>query len=348
MKGRAVILDRLSGGRAAAALMVDGRLEDIFIDDAHAALPPGTICRGVIGRVLPGPGAAFVTLAGGETGFLRRAWGMVAGAPVTVEVRGPRAEDGKALPVSVRLALKGRFVILTPEAPGINLSRRIGDRARREALATLGHRLMNDAPAGMGLVLRSAAGAADDGAIAADFATTMTAARRVLAPANDAPAILLPAPGAHDMARREWFDPPPDTLADHVGAFADHGVDEAIAEALAPALRLGNDADMWVEPTRALVAVDVNTGGDTTPAAALKANIGAARALPRALRLRGLGGQVAIDFAPMAKRLRPTLEREIRAAFADEAHVTLAGWSPLGLYELARARDRAPLSRLWP
>jgi hypothetical protein len=48
---------------------------------------------------------------------------------------------------------------------------------------------------------------------------------------------------------------------------------------------------MMIEPTRALVAVDVNTGPDTSPAASLKANIAAARDLPRQLRLRGWAGR---------------------------------------------------------
>ena len=58
-----------------------------------------------------------------------------------------------------------------------------------------------------------------------------------------------------------------------------------------------------------LVAVDVNTGADTSPAAALKANIAAAKALPRALRLRGLGGQVVVDFAPLSKKDRRQIEQ---------------------------------------
>ena len=102
---------------------------------------------------------------------------------------------------------------------------------------------------------------------------------------------------------------------------------------------------MSIEPTRALVAVDVNTGTDTSPAASLKANIAAARDLPRQLRLRGLGGMVTVDFAPMPKRDRATLEQQLRAAFKGEAAETsLAGWTPLGNYELQRKRDRMPLA----
>ena len=101
---------------------------------------------------------------------------------------------------------------------------------------------------------------------------------------------------------------------------------------------------MMVEPTRALVAVDVNTGNDTSPAASLKVNIAAARALPRQLRLRGLGGQVVIDFAPMPKKERAILDQVIRAAFKSEAEVNLAGWTTLGLYEMTRKRDRLALA----
>jgi Rne/Rng family ribonuclease len=103
---------------------------------------------------------------------------------------------------------------------------------------------------------------------------------------------------------------------------------------------------MQIEPTRALVAVDVNTGTDTSPAAALKVNIAAARDLARHLRLRGLGGQVVVDFAPMPKRDRSILDQVLKAAFKADGEVNLAGWTTLGLYELTRKRDRLPLASL--
>ena len=104
---------------------------------------------------------------------------------------------------------------------------------------------------------------------------------------------------------------------------------------------------MFVEPTRALVAVDVNTGGDTSPAAALKCNLAACRALPRALRLRGLGGQITVDFAPMSKAHRKQVEQSLRGSFRnDPIETSLVGWTPMGLFELQRKRERAPLARL--
>ena len=101
---------------------------------------------------------------------------------------------------------------------------------------------------------------------------------------------------------------------------------------------------LYVEPTRALVAVDVNTGADTSLAAGLKANIACARALPRVLRVRGLGGQIVIDAAPMAKKDRKTFESSLRAAFkTDTDETVLVGWTPMGHFELQRKRGRVPL-----
>ena len=114
-------------------------------------------------------------------------------------------------------------------------------------------------------------------------------------------------------------------------------------------VELSGGGNMMIEPTRALVAVDVNTGPDTSPAASLKVNIAAARELPRQLRLRGLGGQIVVDFAPMPKKERAILDQVIRAAFKSEgAETNLAGWTTLGLFELTRKRDRLPLGEVLP
>jgi Ribonuclease G/E len=103
---------------------------------------------------------------------------------------------------------------------------------------------------------------------------------------------------------------------------------------------------MFIEPTRALVAVDVNTGGDFSPAAGLKANLAVAKALPRMLRLRGLGGQITLDLAPMPKKDRKQFELLLRSAFrSDPIETSLVGWTPLGHYELQRKRERLPISK---
>ncbi|PKP74953.1 MAG: ribonuclease G [Alphaproteobacteria bacterium HGW-Alphaproteobacteria-6] len=342
MKGRIVVLGTWHG-REAAALVVDGQLHDLLVDPGEAAgFAPGAILRGVLDRPMKGQGGAFVKLPGGETGFLRETKGLAPGRPVIVEVAG-FAEPGKAVPLTVRVLFKSRLCIVTPAAPGLNLSRRIQDedaRARLTALAGAGM-----AGSEFGLILRSAAMLAGDDAIAADIAATRALAEAVMADDSGGPELLVAAPTPHEAAWRDWAEPAPDEVAEGEGAFARHGVDD-MAEAVLSTLRpLPGGGSMAIEPTRALIAVDVNTGTDTSPAASLKANIAAARELPRQLRLRGLGGQVTVDFAPMPKRDRATLDQQLRQAFRGEAAETsLAGWTPLGNFELQRKRDRLPLA----
>ena len=104
----------------------------------------------------------------------------------------------------------------------------------------------------------------------------------------------------------------------------------------------------YVEPTRALVAVDVNTGGDTSLAAGLKANVACAQALPRVLRLQGLGGQIVLDLAPMPKKDRRGFEAALRQAFRrDDIETALVGWTPLGHYEMQRKRARPELRGIY-
>ena len=116
---------------------------------------------------------------------------------------------------------------------------------------------------------------------------------------------------------------------------------------LSPCVALAGGAFAFVEPTRALVAVDVNTGPDTSFAAGLKANIALARDLPRILRSRGLGGQITVDFAPLAKKDRRQVEQALKAAFRrDQTETALAGWTPLGHFELQRKRERLPVAEV--
>jgi Rne/Rng family ribonuclease len=182
--------------------------------------------------------------------------------------------------------------------------------------------------------------------VAEDIAAMRGLAEAILADTTGGPELLLDGPGAQDLAFRDWLDPPVDEADTDPGSFDRHGLHDAIAELLSPRVSLEGGGHMQIEPTRALVAVDVNTGPDTSPAASLKVNIAAARELVRQLRLRGLGGQVVVDFAPMPKRDRSILDQVLKAAFKGDGEVNLAGWTTLGLYELTRKRDRLPLAGL--
>ncbi|HLQ20657.1 MAG TPA: ribonuclease E/G [Tabrizicola sp.] len=326
--------------------MVDGRLEELAIDPAEDVAIPGAIYRAVADRPVKGQGGIFVKLPGG-TGFLRQISGVAPGQRLLVQVTGP-AEAGKAVPVTTRLLFKSRFAIITPEAPGLNISRRIKDEERREELSALAGAGMSGAAETLGLILRSGCLEAEDQAIVEDVAAMRGLAEAVLADISGPPELLVDGPSAHDLAFRDWLDPPVDDADTDPESFERHGVTEALEALRAPRVALEGGGHMMIEPTRALVAIDVNTGPDTTPAAALKANVAAARDLPRQLRLRGLGGQVVVDFAPMPKRDRHILDQVLKAAFKSDGEANLAGWTTLGLYELTRKRDRLPLSELLP
>lgn len=343
MKGSTIALGEI-GGRKVAALIVDGQLDDLLVEGAEGEPAPGAILRAIAGRPLKGQGGMMLDLPGGRSAFLRQTRGIAPGQPLLVQVSG-HAEGGKALPVTTRLILKGRYAIVTPGAPGVNVSRAISDEERHAALASLGGEAA--LPEGAGLILRSAAETAPDDDIAADIAALAEAARAVIADgAGRRPEVLLDGDDPHVVAWREWeadaFDAAP-------GALDRHGVHAMIDRLRDPLFPLPGGASMAVEPTRALVAVDVNTGSDTSPAAGLKANIAAVRALPRALRCLGLGGQITIDFAPAPKKDRRQIETVLKAAFrADPVETVLAGWTPLGHFELQRKRERLPLRETLP
>ena len=345
MIGRIVILDDLDGAQA-SCLIVDGHLVEVSVDPGSDIPLPGAIYRAVADRPMKGQGGMFVKLPAGQSGFLRQTGGIAPGQKLLVQVTGP-AEAGKALPVTTRLLFKSRYAIVTPGAPGQNVSRAIRDDDQRAFLGDLAAQAMQGAAETLGLILRSACAGADPDVVVEDIAAMRGLAEAVLADLTGGPELLVDGPGAHDLACRDWLDPDPDEVLTEPGGFDTHGVHEMLAALCSPRVALPLGGHMMIEPTRALVAVDVNTGPDTSPAAALKANIAAARDLPRQMRLRGLGGQIVIDFAPVPKKDRAVLDQVIRAAFRPEgADVNLAGWTTLGLYEITRRRDRLPLAEV--
>ena len=338
MKGRTIILDHL-GERQAAALMVDGKLDDLLIDSDAPRV--GTIYRAIADRPVKGQGGMFLKTPDGSA-FLRQIKGLAPGQPILVQVTG-FGEPGKAIPVTAKVLFKSRYAIVTPEAPGLNISRAIKDEEERDRLLEIAHDAA--AEAAHGLILRSSCKGVPAEEMTEDIVAMLTLADQVLEDTSAEMDVLSEGDGPHVLAWREWTQPA--EVVTEEGGFEAHGVLDAVEAARGAAVALGAGASMFVEPTRALVAVDINTGNDASIAAGTKANMACARALPRALRVRGLGGQITLDLAPMPKKDRRTFETALRAAFrADSIETALVGWTPLGHYELQRKRDRAPLTEV--
>jgi ribonuclease G len=340
MKGRQILLDHL-GESEAAALMVDGRLEDLLLD-GDGAPRPGTIYRALADRPVKGQGGMFLKTPDGSA-FLRQVKGLSPGQPILVQVTG-YAEPGKAIPVTQKLLFKSRYAIVTPDAPGLNISRSIRDDDMRDKLLELAHDVMDGSD--MGLILRSCCAEADADDIADDIAAMADLARKVMSDSAGDAETLAEGDGPHVLAWRDWTDPAQIVTDD--GCFETNGVLDLIDDLKDTRAALQGGGAIFIEPTRALVAVDVNTGSDASLAAGIKANMNAARELPRQLRLRGLGGQIVLDLAPMPKKDRRAFETALRAAFrADQIDTVLVGWTPLGHYELQRKRARIPLSEVY-
>ncbi|MGE3142201.1 MAG: ribonuclease E/G [Hyphomonadaceae bacterium] len=126
-------------------------------------------------------------------------------------------------------------------------------------------------------------------------------------------------------------------------------IDEAMEEALSAQAPIPGGGALTIEPTAALVAIDVDAGaraGEGDPEKfALSLNIAAAGEAARQVRLRSLGGLLALDFVSMRRaQSRALLEAAVKAAFAgDPWGVLLAPISRFGVIEAARAQLQAPL-----
>jgi len=268
---------------------------------------------------------------------LRQVKGLAPGQTLLVQVSG-FAEAGKAIPVTSKILFKSRYVIVTPDAPGLNISRSIKDDDRRDALLQIIRERLD--PFEYGMILRSSCADADDEDILDDAQNMLGLASAVMADQDGEPELLVEADTPHTLGWREWTAPA--DVVTEAGCFETHGVLDMIEDLKYPAVRI-DGGHYYVEPTRAFVTVDVNTGKDTSPAAGIKANIAMVRDLPRQLRLRGLGGQIVIDPAPMPKKDRKTVESALKAALRkDSVETNFVGWTSMGLIELQRARVRVP------
>ena len=344
MKGDLVVLDRI-GGRKVAALLVDGQLEDLLTDPLPDGAPaPGTVIRATLRRRLSGQGAWLVNLPGGESGHLKGLKDSAEGKAVLVQVTG-YPEPGKATPVSVRISLTGRYAVAMPGRDGVFVSRAIADPERRIQLRYMAENALASSGVRAGLVLRTAAEVTDDRHILDELGELLGCSAKVLSEGSgSSPAIVREADGCHLLAGREWMGQEGCVIDDSEGSFDRNGIPDLVVPFMQSRVELPGGGFAVLEQTRAFTAIDVNTGSDVSKGAAMRANIELSAFLPRQLRIRGLGGQFVVDFAPIAKRFRPAVETALASAFAgDRVSTTLAGWTGLGHFELHRRRERCLL-----
>ena len=131
-----------------------------------------------------------------------------------------------------------------------------------------------------------------------------------------------------------------------------YGVEDEIEKALARRVDLKSGGYLVIDQTEALTTIDVNTGGyvgvrsfdDTI----FKTNLEAAQIIARQLRLRNIGGIIIVDFIDMdSEEHRNAVLNEFRKALArDRTHMSVNGFTQLGLVEMTRKRTRESLAQV--
>jgi ribonuclease E len=134
--------------------------------------------------------------------------------------------------------------------------------------------------------------------------------------------------------------------------FHKYKLEEEIAKINQRKVDLPGGGSIVIDPTEALVAIDVNSGNfrggsDSADENAFRLNMVAAKEIARQLRLRDLGGVIVNDFIDMRREThRRKVERALRDAMAkDRARTKILRTSPFGLIEMTRQRIRTSLKR---
>ena len=347
----------------------------------------GRVGEIILGRVValkPELPAALVDIGVARPAFLSAEDAMpgsaitalTQGAAITVQVT-KEARADKAVGVSTRLRLAGRFVDLTPGRARVSAAKAVPPAERERLLAAL----REIAGAGEGFVLRAAAGVA-----AADLAADVESLRarwRAIEAARaraEAPAPLEPPPAPLATLLAAFAPAMPEAIViDERGAFAaarlwlarhspalverlslhreleplfeHHGVAGDIAAVLSPRVLLPQGGALTIELTAAATMIDVDSGGAargrSAAAGVLAVNLAAAQEAARQIGLRNLAGPIVIDFVGMRdRRDRDRIRAALSEALGHDGDAEVLGWTRLGHLELVRKRRHAPLAEL--
>jgi Rne/Rng family ribonuclease len=359
-------------GEWRAALLEDSIPVELFVERGDRS-EVGSIHLGRIHRLLPTLGAMLVDVGADRPAFLPqkevfpRGRRLDEGQRLIVQIR-REAQGGKAASVTTAVALRSKLIELRLDGRGIVGGETLLPEERARFLAavdgwteepawqsSVGIKLLESAPV-EGLIAAATELLrhwADICKRASEFQPPM----RLDPPATFATALFSALPVS---PKRIFTDDPasiPELREAFPGVVAQHPLefdgpielDATFEQALSQTLAL--DGGGWVnfEATRVGVTIDVDTGTPETGSperAGLAANLTAASAIARQIRLRNLGGGIIIDFVGLGNR---GLRERVRDALAeqlasDPACPQILGWTRLGHLELVRPRRRRPLT----
>ncbi len=298
--------------------------------------------------------------------------------PVVVQVsRDEMGTKGAALTTYVSLA--GRYLVLMPHDDVKGISRKITEEKDRKELKETAEKL--EVPENCGFIIRTAGIGQTKTALNRDLANLMRAWKRILKQAEGArvPSLLHAEGDLITRMVRDFYQADIDEIIiddeesfqkadeywkahmpraksvvvryeDRVPLFSRYNLDAQIETIHARRVNLPSGGYILIEPTEALISVDVNSGRSTREKSqedtAFRTNLEAADEVARQLRLRDLGGLVVVDFIDMAasKHNREVEKRLKDALKLDKARTYVGRISENGLCEINRQRLKQALA----
>ena len=289
-------------------------------------------------------------------------------------VKEERGNKGAAL--TTYLSLAGRYSVLMPNtARGGGISRKITNAADRKRLKDIVGDL--DVPQGQGIILRTAGASRTKAEVKRDFEYLQRLWEnvRTLTLKSTAPCLVYEEGSLIKRTIRDLYSKEIDELLvagdeayreakdfmrmimpshaknvqlykDDAPVFSKYGVEGQLDQMFSPTVNLPSGGYIVINPTEALVSIDVNSGRATKEHniedTALQTNLEAAEEVARQLRLRDLAGLIVIDFIDMMEnRSNRAVERKLKEALKnDRARIQVGRISHFGLLEMSRQRIR--------
>ncbi len=290
-------------------------------------------------------------------------------------VKEERGNKGAAL--TTYLSLAGRYCVLMPNtARGGGISRKITNARDRKRLKGIANEL--EIPQGMGLIIRTAGANRTKAEIRRDFDYLMRLWENVrdLTLESTAPTLVHEEGSLVKRSIRDLYSKEIESVLvegedgykdakgfmrmlmpshaknvkrykDRVPLFQRYQVEQQLDSMFSPTVELPSGGYIVINPTEALVSIDVNSGRATREHniedTALKTNLEAAEEVSRQLRLRDMAGLVVIDFIDMEdNRNNRAVEKKLKECLrTDRARIQVGRISMFGLLEMSRQRMRS-------
>jgi len=280
---------------------------------------------------------------------------------------------------TTKISLPGRFWVYLPNEDRLGVSRRVEGVRDQRRIRKIARALRRPRE---GMIARTASQWASDEELERDFRLLVETWDGVTAVAEKAskPRLLYKAMGLVQTVLRDRLDPDTESVVvdspffrEKILSFLDymqmarykdrihvydgeeplfvkHRVDEQIQQSLSRRVSLSGGGSLVVDETEALIAIDVNTGGDVRHrnqhVAILNTNLEAAEEIARQLRLRQISGIIVVDFVDMEnpKDVQRVIERVKEELKKDRVSADFVDMTALGLIEITRKRQGESLA----